>query len=95
MVIFITHYLLYSKYLILQFLYTTLYLKIRKTELYEEIICITKEDIHCIDGRCTPYPHRADYVCELDAMQAEHFSKEKVLCRTDHWNPQMFSLYSF
>lgn len=47
----------------------------------------TKEDIHCIDGRCTPYPHRADYVCELDAMQAEYFSRELVLCGTDHWNP--------
>ena len=31
------------------------------------------DDIHCIDGRCIPYPHRAEYVCELDALQAEHF----------------------
>ena len=37
------------------------------------------DDIHCIDGRCIPYPHRAEYVCELDAVQAEHFSKENVL----------------
>lgn len=33
------------------------------------------DDIHCIDGRCIPYPHRAEYVCELDAVQAEHFPK--------------------
>lgn len=45
------------------------------------------DDIHCIDGRCIPYPHRAEYVCELDAVQAEHFSKENVLSGADHWNP--------
>lgn len=31
--------------------------------------------------------HRAEYVCELDAVQAEHFSKENVLSGADHWNP--------
>lgn len=45
------------------------------------------DDIHCIDGRCTPYPHRAEYVCELDAVQAKHFSRENVLSGADHWNP--------
>ena len=45
------------------------------------------DDIHCIGGRCTPYPHRAEYDCELDAVQAEHFSKENVLSGADHWNP--------
>lgn len=45
------------------------------------------DDIHCIDGRCIPYPHRAEYVCELDAVQAEHFSKENVLSGADYWNP--------
>ena len=38
-------------------------------------------------AECIPYPHRAEYVCELDAVQAEHFSKENVLSGADHWNP--------
>ena len=47
----------------------------------------TAADIHCNGGRCTPYPHRADYVCELNAMQAEHFSRENVLRGADNWKP--------
>lgn len=41
----------------------------------------------CTDAGCRPYPHRADFVCELDAVQAEHFSREKVLSGPDGWTP--------
>ncbi len=32
-----------------------------------------------------PFPHRADFVCELDAVQAEHFTRAKVLAGDDDW----------
>lgn len=41
----------------------------------------------CIGADCRPYRHRADFVCELDAVQAEHFSKENVLAGDDGWLP--------
>ena len=37
------------------------------------------DDIHCIDGRCIPYPHRAEYVCELDAVQAGVWIKQDIV----------------
>lgn len=42
----------------------------------------------CSEGDCCfPYPHRASFVCVLDAAQSAHFSRENVLSGTDHWNP--------
>ncbi len=38
----------------------------------------------CKNGRCTPFPNRADFVTELSAAEAAHFTKESVL---DGWNP--------
>lgn len=39
----------------------------------------------CTAGFCRPYPHRADFVTTLDAVEAEHFTRQKVLCGTDNW----------
>lgn len=41
----------------------------------------------CTGSGCRPYRYRADFVCELDAVQAEHFSKENVLAGNDGWLP--------
>lgn len=42
----------------------------------------------CTGSGCRPYRHRAAFACELDAVQAEHFSKEKVLAGDDGWMPE-------
>lgn len=34
-----------------------------------------------------PFLNRASFCCQLDALQAEHFTKEKVLCGSDGWLP--------
>lgn len=54
-----------------------------------DISCNTAEDdtLCGTDAGCRPYPHRADFVCGLDAVEAEHFSREKVLCGNDGWSP--------
>lgn len=41
----------------------------------------------CQGDCCLPYPHRADFVCTLDAAQAAHFSREQVLSGADDWSP--------
>jgi pectinesterase len=33
----------------------------------------------CTSDCCHPFPHRADFVYELDAVEAAHFTKDKVL----------------
>lgn len=48
---------------------------------------VSAADVCCTGSGCRPYRHRADFVCELDAVQAEHFSKEKVLAGNDGWLP--------
>lgn len=45
------------------------------------------DSLCCTNAGCRLYPHRAAFVCELDAVQAEHFSREKVLFGSDGWIP--------
>jgi pectinesterase len=42
-------------------------------------------DASCSDENCRVFTRRADFVCVLDAGQAEHFSREKVLGGNDGW----------
>lgn len=36
-----------------------------------------------------PFSRRASFCYKLDALQAEHFSKKKVLCGSDNWLPAL------
>jgi pectinesterase len=43
------------------------------------------ENASCLDGNCRAFPNRADFVCTLDAVEAAHFSRDKVLGGDDGW----------
>lgn len=61
--------------------------KARNTVLYAEYRNYPGQEAlsaQCEGGCCLPFPGRADFVAELTAAEAAHFSKEAVL---DGWNP--------
>ena len=55
------------------------------TIFYAEYNSVPSDADNCTAGSCRPYPHRSDFVTALDAVEAEHFTRQKVLCGMDNW----------
>lgn len=63
--------------------------KARDTVFYGEYNSLPLDTADCpsCEKGLSPFGCRASFCCTLDALQAEHFSKEKVLCGSDGWFP--------
>lgn len=55
------------------------------TIFYAEYNSVPSDADNCTAGSCRSYPHRADFVTALDAVEAAHFTRQNVLCGTDNW----------